>query len=339
VRRYKEAGVDIEAGENFARWVGEMAKSTYDNAILEGVGGFASLYRLEGFKKPVLVSGADGVGTKLKVAQMMGKYDTVGIDLVAMCVNDVLCTGAKPLYFIDYFAMGKLDFKLAKQVLSGIVEGCRQADCALIGGETAEMPGMYKEGEVELAGFCVGVVEEDRIVNGKNCKAGDAIIGLASSGFHSNGFSLLRKIFFEEKNFSVNEEIPQFDKTLGEILLEPTCIYVKPVLELLNRCSVHAIAHITGGGMPGNIPRVIPENLRAKIRLGSWEIPEVFLFAQKEGGISEEEMFQVFNMGVGMIVIVGREEAEIALEVLKENGLQAWVIGELEEGERGVEFA
>src|SRR6185295_8626428 len=295
---YHDAGVDIDEGDALVEQIRPFARRTMRPEVLAGIGGFGALCAIpRKFKRPVLVSGTDGVGTKLKLAFLLNRHDTVGIDLVAMSVNDVLVQGAEPLFFLDYFACGKLDRAVAAEVVKGIARGCELAGCALIGGETAEMPGMYPEGEYDLAGFCVGVVEHDRILDGKKIKPGDAILGLASSGPHSNGYSLIRKILEKEKPASITG------------LLEPTRIYVKPVLKLLQRVPVKGLAHITGGGLTGNVPRILPKKTRAVIRKASWPQPEVFGWLQRAGNVAEDEMHRVFNCGIGMVVVVAPGDA------------------------------
>ena len=305
--------------------------------IAPDIGGFSGFFPFpEGYREPVLVSSTDGVGTKLKIAFASGKHNTVGIDLVAMVVNDIVVTGAKPLFFLDYIATSKIDVDVLEEVLKGVVKGCELAGCRLIGGETAELPGFYRSGEYDLVGFGVGIVEKDRIIDGKKAKPGDAIIGLASSGLHSNGYSLARKIIFEMLGMGVFEELPNGRK-IWEELLEPTKIYVKPVLKLIEEMEVKALAHITGGGMVENIPRVLPKGLKAVIEKGSWEIPFIFRFLQEEGEVDEAEMFRVFNLGIGMVVVVDERLVEKALKILEGEGEKAYVIGHIEEGE-GVEL-
>jgi phosphoribosylformylglycinamidine cyclo-ligase len=317
---YRDAGVDIDAGDALVEAIRPFAKRTLRPEVLAGIGGFGALCELpRKYRHPVLVSGTDGVGTKLKLAFSRGRHDTVGIDLVAMSVNDVLVQGAEPLFFLDYFACGKLDVGVAADVVKGIARGCERAGCALIGGETAEMPGMYPPGEYDLAGFCVGVVERDRILDGRGIGPGDAILGLASSGAHSNGYSLIRRIL--ERGGT-----PPAD------LLEPTRIYVKPVLALLERVAVKGLAHITGGGITGNVPRILPEGTRAAIRKAAWPRPELFAWLQREGNIAEDEMFRVFNCGIGMVAIVAAQDAERAAGELRAAGETVYEIGAVEAG-------
>jgi len=335
---YKDAGVDIEAGDRLVDLIKPLARRTFNKNVLAGIGGFGAGYLLpKGFKEPVLVSGTDGVGTKLKVAQMANIHNTVGIDLVAMCVNDILTVGAQPLFFLDYFATGKLSVETAAEVVKGIARGCEIAGCALIGGETAEMPDFYPEGEYDIAGFVVGVVEREEYITGQNVKEGDVILGLASSGIHSNGYSLVRKLFFEILGLKIDDVVPELGgKKVYELLLEPTRIYVKPVLELLKRVKVKAMAHITGGGIPGNVVRALPSGLRAVIKKGSWEVLPIFKFIQEKGGVPEEEMFKTFNMGIGYVLIVSPEDEERAREILESSGEKVYRIGRVEKGERGV---
>ncbi|KHO61110.1 phosphoribosylformylglycinamidine cyclo-ligase [Thermoanaerobacter sp. YS13] len=332
---YKDAGVNIDEGNKLVEMIKPLAKQTLNEYVLEGIGGFAGLVEIKNYKNPVLVSSTDGVGTKLKIAFMMDKHDTIGIDLVAMCVNDIIVTGAKPLFFLDYFATGKLKSETAVEVIRGIAEGCKIAGCALIGGETAELPGFYKEGEYDLAGFCVGIAEKEELINTKSIKEGDAIIGIASSGIHSNGYSLVRKVFFEENNFSVKDFIPELGTNLGDALLTPTKIYVKSI-EALKRLKIKGMAHITGGGFIDNIPRILRKSIAAKINKGSWEIPTIFNLIQRLGDIEEREMYRTFNMGIGIVVIIDPSDVDKALEKLSGMGEKAYVIGEIVEKEGGV---
>jgi phosphoribosylformylglycinamidine cyclo-ligase len=321
---YRDAGVDIDAGDSLVEAIKPFAKRTMRPEVLAGIGGFGALCRIpEKYKQPVLVSGTDGVGTKLKLAFELHKHDTVGIDLVAMSVNDVLVQGAEPLFFLDYFGCGKLEPGVAAEVIKGIARGCEMAGCALIGGETAEMPGMYPEGEYDLAGFCVGVVERDRILDGRSIKPGDMVLGLASSGLHSNGFSLVRKILQKEKPKDVAQ------------LLEPTRIYVKPVLKLLESVPVKGLAHITGGGLTLNVPRILQDGLRARLRKAAWPRPEVFQWLQRVGNVAEDEMHRVFNCGIGMVVVLSPEEVAAATRVLEAEGEQVFAIGIIEKGPGG----
>lgn len=329
---YKDAGVDIEAGNALVERIKPIAAKTRIPGVMAGLGGFGSLFELplDRYKNPVLVSGTDGVGTKLKLAIDSGIHNTVGIDLVAMCVNDIIVQGAEPLFFLDYFATGKLDVNTAAAVIEGIGKGCELAGAALVGGETAEMPNMYADGDYDLAGFCVGIVEKSQMLDGSKVKAGDKLIGLASSGAHSNGYSLIRKIL-ERSELSLNE--PFDGKTLGEALLAPTRIYVKSLLALLKKIDVHALAHITGGGLTENLPRVIPENLNAQINLKSWQFPAIFDWLQSNGNVSQADMLITFNCGVGMVVCVAPEDEAQTLSLLAELGETAFVMGEIVSGE------
>lgn len=334
---YKEAGVDIEKADRFVEGIKPFVKQTFNKNVITPLGGFAGAYLLEiaKYKEPVITSSTDGVGTKLKIAQELNKHDTIGIDLVAMCVNDLVTTGSKPIFFLDYFATGKLETEVAIDVVKGIAEGCKQADSALIGGETAEMPGMYKEGEYDLAGFSVGVVERENMITGSKLEDGDVLIGLASSGVHSNGYSLVRKLI-EIKGYSYKDYFEEFGKTLGEELLTPTKIYVKSILNLLENVNVKAMAHITGGGIPGNLIRVIPEGLKAVIEEGSWEILPIFKWIEKEGNVPKEEMYKTFNMGLGMILAVGENDKAKTIEILEQNNEKPYIVGYIEKGEKSV---
>jgi len=337
---YKDAGVDIEAGERLVDEIKELARRTFTKEVLTGIGGFGAAFQLPaGYKEPVLISGTDGVGTKLKVAQMAGVHGTIGIDLVAMCVNDILTVGAKPLFFLDYLATGKLSVETAKEVIRGIAKGCEIAGCSLIGGETAEMPDFYTEGEYDVAGFSVGIVEKSKIVDGKKVKEGNVILGLASSGIHSNGYSLVRKLFFEKLGYKIDDRVKELgDKKVYEILLEPTRIYVRSVLNLLEEIEVSAMAHITGGGIPGNVSRVIPDGLTALIEKGTWEVPKIFSFIEEKGNVPEEEMFRTFNMGIGFAIIVREEDAAKAKKLLGQSGERVYEIGRVVKGEEKVKI-
>ncbi|WP_441290149.1 phosphoribosylformylglycinamidine cyclo-ligase [Sorangium sp. KYC3313] len=329
---YREAGVDIDAGDALVERIKRLAKPTRIPEVLADVGGFAGLCALPGgLSEPVLVSGTDGVGTKLKVAFATGVHDTVGIDLVAMCVNDVLTVGARPLFFLDYFATGKLDVDVGEAVVRGIAEGCKQAGCALIGGETAELPGMYADGEYDLAGFAVGVVERSRILDGKRIAAGDAVLGVASSGLHSNGFSLARRVLEKEMGLTMSDRVADLGGTVGEALLTPTRIYARAITALLAACgdAVRGLSHITGGGLPGNLPRVLPDGLGARLDLGSYQRPAVFQVLQRGGPVEEAEMRRTFNLGVGLVAVVEKGAADRAIEALAKSGEQAWVLGEV----------
>jgi len=332
---YKDAGVDIDAGNALVANIKGIARRTRRPEVMGGIGGFGALCRIpEGYRKPVLVSGTDGVGTKLRLAMQLGIHDTIGIDLVAMCVNDLVVAGAEPLFFLDYYATGKLDVSTATQVVSGIGAGCEQAGCALVGGETAEMPGMYEGEDYDLAGFCVGVVEEDSIIDGSRVQPGDALIGLASSGAHSNGYSLIRKIL----EVSGADTSAAFDgRTLGEALLAPTRIYVKPLLALMKHCDVRALAHITGGGLLENIPRVLPEGCRATLNTTSWEEPELFRWLARAGNVERQEMYRTFNCGIGMVVCVPQADCDRAIAFLQEQGETAWRLGKVETCKQGAE--
>lgn len=329
---YRNAGVDIDAGNRLVEIIKPIAKRTTRPGVLAGLGGFGALFELplDRYKKPVLVSGTDGVGTKLKLAIETGKHDTIGIDLVAMCVNDLIVQGAEPLFFLDYYATGKLDVDVAADVIKGIGAGCEMSGAALVGGETAEMPGMYQSGDYDLAGFSVGIVEKDRIIDGSGVKVGDTLIGIASSGPHSNGYSLIRKII-ETSNASLSQDFN--GQSLGDALLAPTRIYVKPVLALIDTVSVHAIAHITGGGLLENLPRVMPDNTCAIIDPTSWQRPPIFDWLQSHGNVENEEMFRTFNCGIGMVVCVSPENVKTALACLTEHGEQAWPVGTIEQCE------
>ncbi len=325
---YRDAGVDIEAGNRLVDRIKPHAKRTHRPGVLGGLGGFGALFELplDRYRQPVLVSGTDGVGTKLKLALELRRHDTIGIDLVAMCVNDVLVVGAEPLFFLDYYATGHLDVEVAAAVIQGIADGCEQAGAALVGGETAEMPGMYGEGDYDLAGFCVGVVEKSRIIDGSRVAPGDVLLGLASSGPHSNGYSLIRKILAVG---GAKLDQPFEDRTLGETLLAPTRIYVKPVLQLLTQVEVHAIAHITGGGLTENLPRVLPPRTKAIIDTASWPRPAIFQWLQQQGGVAEAEMWRTFNCGVGMVIGVTAEDAERAQTILRDAGETVWTLGRI----------
>lgn len=329
---YKDAGVDIDAGDALVQAIKPIAKATARPEVMASLGGFGALFELpiHKYKNPVLVSGTDGVGTKLRLAIDSEKHDQVGIDLVAMCVNDLIVQGAEPLFFLDYYATGKLDIHVAKDVINGIGEGCQQAGCALIGGETAEMPGMYPVGDYDLAGFCVGIVEKDQLIDGTKVQAGDKLIGIASSGPHSNGYSLIRKII-EVSGANLNQELG--GQKLIDALMAPTKIYVKSLLELFKTIDVHALSHITGGGLIENLPRVMPEHTCAQIDSQAWQRPLVFDWLQEQGNVNTIEMHRTFNCGIGMVVVVAADQAEAALTKLTELGEQAWLIGEMTESE------
>jgi phosphoribosylformylglycinamidine cyclo-ligase len=331
---YKDAGVDIDAGNALVDRIKPAVAATHRPGVLSGIGGFGGLFELPpGYRRPVLVAGTDGVGTKLKLAIEAGRHDGVGIDLVAMCANDVIVQGAEPLFFLDYYAAGRLDVEVAAAVIEGIAEGCRQAGAALLGGETAELPGFYQGGEYDLAGFCVGIVEHDAIIDGSRVANGDVVVGIASSGLHSNGYSLARKVLARS---GAPHDLPLDGAPLIERLLEPTRIYVKPLLALIKEVEVHALAHITGGGLPENLPRVLPEGLMVEIERGSWQRPAIFDWLQAEGGISDAELYRTFNCGMGMAVVLAPDAADRAIEVLGAHGERAWVAGRVATGERRV---
>lgn len=331
---YKDAGVDIDAGNALVERIKGVAKRTRRPEVMAGLGGFGALCELpEGYKKPVLVSGTDGVGTKLRLAMDLNKHDTIGIDLVAMCVNDLIVAGAEPLFFLDYYATGKLNVDVAADVVTGIGEGCLLSGCSLVGGETAEMPGMYEGEDYDLAGFCVGVVEKDEIIDGSQVRSGNVLIGLASSGPHSNGYSLIRKILEVNELTVANGALDQdIDGTpLKDALMAPTRIYVKSLLELMKHVPVHALSHITGGGLLENLPRVLPENTSAVIDTASWKIPAVFQWLQQAGNVEQTEMYRTLNCGVGMVICVDADKQDEALERLTAAGENAWVIGHIED--------
>lgn len=334
---YKEAGVDVTAGYKAVELMKKHVAQTVTDGVLSGIGGFGGLFapNTEGMRQPVLVSGTDGVGTKLKLAFLLDKHDTIGIDCVAMCVNDVVCCGAQPLFFLDYLAVGKNIPEKVARIVSGVAEGCVQAGCALIGGETAEMPGFYPQEEYDLAGFCVGMVDRQNIIDGSSLQKGDVLVGISSSGVHSNGFSLVRKVLHinEETIFS---RYDQLDKPLGETLLTPTKIYVKPLLSLMRQLPVKAASHITGGGFYENIPRMLKTGLTARVEKAAVPVLPVIDVIQKAGNISEHDMFNTFNMGVGMVVAVAKQDADKALRLLAQSGEKAYIIGEIIQGEEGV---
>ena len=349
---YKDAGVDIDTGNELAQKYTALMESTFGSGVVRNDGGFGGLFSLKGLtgqcdffsrfmNEPILVAGADGVGTKLKLAFMLNKHDTVGIDLVAMSVNDVLVQGAQPLFFLDYIGTGRCEKDTMLNLVTGVAEGCRQSGCALLGGETAEMPGFYPEGEYDLAGFAVGIVEKDALLDGSKVKNGDVILGLSSSGLHSNGFSLARKALFEVGGYSITSEIEDLDKNLGETLLEPTRIYVKPVmkaLELAEKAPIHGLVHITGGGITENTPRILPAGCDAEIKRGSWDIPPIFEVISRSADIAEDEMYRVFNMGIGMLVICPESSVAQISETLRENGEKAVEIGRIVSGNGEVAY-
>ncbi|WP_369160256.1 phosphoribosylformylglycinamidine cyclo-ligase [Candidatus Thiodiazotropha sp. LNASS1] len=326
---YRDAGVDIDAGNELVERIKPIVKQTFRSGVLAGLGGFGALFELplDRYREPVLVSGTDGVGTKLKLALELNRHDSIGIDLVAMCVNDIVVAGAEPLFFLDYYATGKLDVEIATDVVQGIAAGCQQAGAALTGGETAEMPGMYAEGDYDLAGFCVGIAEKSRLILPERVQEGDTLIGIASSGPHSNGYSLIRKIL---QVSGANLDQPFQDNTLGDALLAPTRIYVKPLLALMQEVEIHALAHITGGGLPENLPRVLPDGCKAVIDSGSWQLPPIFEWLRTQGKLANGEMLRTFNSGIGMIVCVAQKETETTLKLLNDMGETAWVVGAIE---------
>lgn len=336
---YKEAGVDVTAGYKSVELMKKYVQSTYTKGVESDLGGFGGLFApdIKDMKQPILVSGTDGVGTKLKLAFLMNKHDTIGQDCVAMCVNDIICCGAKPLFFLDYMSLWKNIPEMVATIVKGVTDGCKLAGCALVGGETAEMPGLYAENEYDLAGFSVGIVDKEKMINPETIEVGDVVIGLASSGVHSNGFSLVRKIFnVNEENLKEYKE--ELGMTLGEALLTPTKIYVKPVLKLLEEVKLKGISHITGGGFYENMPRMLNEKVALKINKNSYEVPAIFKLIQKQGNIPERDMYNTFNMGIGMAIIVSKEEQEKALELLSEAEETAYVIGEVVEGNKEIEI-
>lgn len=334
---YKAAGVDVTAGYKGVELMKKAVQATYTNAVISDIGGFGGLYapQIKGMEEPILVSGTDGVGTKLKLAFLMDKHDTIGEDCVAMCANDVICTGASPMFFLDYMALGKNIPEKVATIVAGVAEGCKKANCSLIGGETAEMPGFYPVDEYDLAGFCVGIVDKKKIINNKTIEIGDKVIGLKSSGVHSNGFSLVRKVFDVNKE-NLNEYVESLGCTVGEALLEPTKIYVKPILKLIEQVKVKGISHITGGGFYENMPRMLREGVALKIDKNSYKVPPIFKLIAERGNIPERDMYNTFNMGIGMAVIVPESEVEKSLEILKESGEEAYLIGEVVEGNREI---
>jgi len=328
---YRDAGVDIDAGDEFVDRIKPLVRSTFRPEVLTDLGGFGGLFGLQvgKYKEPVLVSGTDGVGTKLKIAFMMDKHDTVGIDLVAMCVNDIVVSGAEPLFFLDYFATGKLSVSKAQEVVAGIADGCRQAGCALIGGETAEMPSFYPDGEYDLAGFAVGAVDRWNMIDGRHIVPGDVLVGLASSGLHSNGYSLARRVLFEQAKLTVASRLSELDGSIGEVLLTPTRIYAKQILALVEQFPIKGIAHITGGGITENLPRVFPKALRARITRSAWSVPPIFEVMSRLGQVDREEMYRVFNMGIGLILVVPPDSVSGVLARAAALGDRGWQIGEI----------
>lgn len=328
---YKDSGVDIEKAESLIDRLKKNIQDTFNPFILNPIGGFASLAELPGnMKNPVLVTSTDGVGTKLKIAFLSNKHDTVGIDLVAMCANDILTLGAKPFLFLDYFACGRIDENVYTEVINGICEGCKMAGCALVGGETAEMPSFYKDGEYDLAGFAIGIVEKDRIINGVNIKEGDIILGLPSNGLHSNGFSLVRKVFFDVHKLDVHDKIDGINDMLYEELLKPTRIYAKTILNLMESFKIKGMAHITGGGIPGNVKRIIPDGFLAHIKIDQKLIPEIFHIIKRLGNVPDDDMLTTFNMGIGFVIIVDTDHAEDIVKTIKSSGEKVFVIGTIE---------
>lgn len=332
---YRDSGVDIDGANSFVERIKPLIKSTSRREMMSGIGGFGGCFHLDvgKFRDPILVSSTDGVGTKLKIAQMMDKHDTVGIDLVAMSVNDVIVQGAEPLYFLDYIATGKLCVETAVRIIEGIARGCQEAGCALIGGETAEMPGFYPDGEYDLAGFCVGVVEAEKLIDGSEIRVGDRIVGIASSGLHSNGFSLARRVLLEHGKLPPEDKVDGFDEVLGLELLKPTRIYVKPILNLIKNFKLRGIVHVTGGGFIDNIPRIVPGACRAVIRRGSWAVSPIFELIQRVGNVDEYEMLRVFNMGIGMIIIVAEKDHQEIIDRLDKLGEKAYALGTIEKRE------
>jgi len=335
--RYAEAGVDIDAGKRFVEIIRPIVSKTFRSNVISDIGGYAGLYsvNLGDIKKPVLVSSTDGVGTKLKIAFMLGKHDTIGIDLVAMCVNDILVQGATPLFFLDYLSMGKLNRDTAVEIVKGISRGCQEAGCALIGGETAEMPGFYAPNEYDLAGFAVGLVDADQITDGSEIAIGHQLIGIGSSGLHSNGYSLVRRIFFDWLKMSVNDYIDEFGRTVGEELLEPTKIYVKVIGHLMKNFHIFGISHITGGGITENLPRILPKDCQAIIRRSSWTAHPIFHFIKKAGNITEEEMIRTFNNGIGLIIIVAEKDVQDVMHQIEATSERAFHIGWIKERDSG----
>ena len=338
---YKQAGVDIEAGYKAVNLMKEHIKKTMRQEVLSDIGGFSGAFSLKKYmhmEDPTLVSGTDGVGTKLKIAFLLDKHDTIGIDCVAMCVNDVACSGAEPLFFLDYIACGKNEPTKIADIVKGVAEGCIQSGAALIGGETAEMPGFYPEDEYDLAGFAVGIADQKELITGKDVKKGDVLIGMASSGIHSNGYSLVRKVFRMERDF-LDKYYETLSGTLGEALLTPTKIYVKPLQELKNQnINIKACSHITGGGFYENIPRMLPEGMYGLVRKDSYELPSIFRMLQKDGNIADEAMYNTFNMGIGMVIAVAADQSDVALDILTKAGEKAYILGEVREGAGGIKL-
>ncbi|MEH7481014.1 phosphoribosylformylglycinamidine cyclo-ligase [Neobacillus drentensis] len=337
---YRQAGVNIDAGNEAVERMKKHVKKTFRPEVLTGLGGFGALFKpdLTKMEEPVFVSGTDGVGTKLKIAFAMNKHDTIGIDAVAMCVNDVIVQGAEPLFFLDYLACGKIIPEKIEAIVKGIADGCVQAGCSLIGGETAEMPGMYQDEEYDIAGFTVGMVDQKHVIDGSEVKEGQVLIGLASSGVHSNGFSLVRKVLLEDVKFSLGDYVDELGAELGSVLLEPTKIYVKSILSTVRKYTVYGLVHVTGGGFYDNIPRILPKGYQAEIKEGSWKVPGIFSFIQKSGEISDYDMFRTFNMGIGMILVVDSADTTAIIEHLQTLGEDAYVIGTVQKGTEDVVF-
>jgi phosphoribosylformylglycinamidine cyclo-ligase len=340
---YKDAGVNIETANRLVDRIKSLAKTSFRPEVLSNIGGFSGLFSLntEKYKRPVLTASTDGVGTKLKIAFLMDTHHTIGIDLVAMCVNDILAQGAEPLFLLDYIATSTVQPETLEAVISGITRGCREAGCALLGGEVAEMPSFYKDDEYDLAGFVVGVVDQDNIIDGSRIESGNKLVGIVSSGLHSNGYSLVRKVVFEKLNLSLDKRIESLGRTLGEELLEPTTIYVKPVSTIIEEFHVHGISHITGGGLVDNIPRIVPANCQAVIHKGSWEIPPIFSFIQEKGTISDSEMLRTFNSGIGMVLVIPDEEVKSVMARLQDMDYTSYLIGEIKtrkEGDKDILF-
>jgi phosphoribosylformylglycinamidine cyclo-ligase len=340
-KSYKEAGVNISLANQIVKEIKPLIGKTSIPGVLGGIGGFGGLFSLAGqnYKEPVLVSGTDGVGTKLKIAFALNKHNTVGIDLVAMSVNDIITCGAKPLFFLDYISIGKLSEKVVVNLIKGITEGCKMADCALLGGETAEMPGFYPEGEYDLAGFAVGIVEKSKIIDGRKIKEGDSVIGISSNGLHSNGFSLARKVLLEDKKYGLEEKLTVLERSLGEELIRPTKIYVKPVLYLLEKYNILGVAHITGGGLLENIPRILPEGVSIQIDQKSWPKLPIFSLIQKGGEISDEEMYRTFNMGIGMVLVVPQNDVSKVINELKMMRYDSYIVGKAIKGNKQIIIA
>ena len=336
-KTYKDAGVDLDLGNTFVEKIKPLAQSTFRPEVITEIGGFGGLFSLntEKYKRPILVSATDGVGTKLKIALMMDKHDSIGIDLVAMCVNDLVTSGAEPLFFLDYISTSKLQLDRAEQIINGIIEGCKEANCSLIGGETAEMPSFYKDGEYDLVGFAVGVVDNDKIVEPSTITVGDKLIGITSSGLHSNGYSLVRKIVFEDLKMDVDSHVEGLQTSIGEELLKPTRIYAKTILRLTRDFEIRGISHITGGGFTDNIPRILPKGCQALINRDSWEIPPIFGFIKEKGNIDEDEMYRTFNNGIGMVIVVSPNDVDDVLIRLRGLEEQAFVIGEVTRKKKG----